>query len=125
VLTTLGFAQPAQASGCSGRACDGNDPITTRCDNGAVTVDSEDTGDGIVELRWSPNCRTNWVRVRRFAGGSMLVLSVTERATARRVEFRASPTPGNHWGNMVYAPGCALGSADSNLFYVSVQSSNC
>src|SRR5438876_9566962 len=62
---SLQQAQPQVA--CSGRGCDGQDPITTGCDYDAYTVTSQDiNGLGLVELRYSPTCGTNWARVTSY-----------------------------------------------------------
>jgi len=67
-------AQPASAVTCSGYGCDGWDPQETGCSADAVTVasapiwDSSQPGveDGLVELRWSATCGTNWTRVTSY-----------------------------------------------------------
>ena len=59
-------AAPASASGY-----DGTDPATTHCDVGAYTARSHpiykgSTRIGLLELRYSPKCRTVWGRVTRM-----------------------------------------------------------
>jgi len=129
-------AAPAPARApvtCGGTRCDNKDPANTGCDAGARTVDSVRTSKGTFDLRYSTACRTNWVRVTNYAGGSTrpdrkLELTVwTRRATVR---FHASASAGSHWGNMIYSPGseCAQGGADWNggsSFDAHLKSSGC
>lgn len=108
VLSCLA-APDAQAASCSGRGCNGMDPSVTGCSAGSTIADTDRMfTSGTAELRWSPTCKTNWVRVSNYAGGDS-ALRITVWTGGERVGFVAPGTPGNHWGNMVYAPGCARG----------------
>ncbi|NKE56709.1 DUF2690 domain-containing protein [Lentzea sp. PSKA42] len=106
---TLLMAPDAQAASCSGRSCNDKDPVATGCSSGSTVADTASmyTG-GKAELRWSPACRTNWVRISNYSGGDS-ALRITVWSSSDHVGFVAPGTPGNHWGNMVYAPGCARG----------------
>jgi hypothetical protein len=106
---TLLMAPDAQAASCSGRGCNGEDPVSAGCSSGSTTADTAPmyTG-GTAELRWSPGCRTNWVRVSNYSGGDS-ALRITVWSGSDHVGFVAAGTSGNHWGNMVHAPGCARG----------------
>ena len=106
----------AQAAGaeaavsCSGHGCDYKDPKATGCDAGAVTVHSISTRFGRVDLRWSGTCQTNWVRVNTTQSLRRLEMDIIEGYHGHEADFVLSPDPaGTHWGNMVYAPGCATG----------------
>lgn len=52
---------PALAAPCSGASCHGLDP-DGRCSADAVTVNSMEVRDGLLELRYSPSCKANWGR---------------------------------------------------------------
>lgn len=100
---------PAQAATCSGTGCNGKDPEATGCSAGATVADSVALyPSGRAQLRWSPSCGTNWVRILDFPGGSSSI-RITVSSEYGSVPFLAPGTPGSHWGNMVYAPGCARG----------------
>jgi hypothetical protein len=61
VLSTFFISTPTYAT-----VSDGSDPIQTGCANDAVTVRSDHFGpnsDAILELRYSPSCRSIWARV--------------------------------------------------------------
>jgi hypothetical protein len=107
---------PAQAATCSGYGCDGLDPNATGCSAGA-----NDTGStylynasgsivGLLELRYSPACGTNWSRVTSYVGVRGLYARVT-----RESDGRSYADVGNYqvvWSNMVYAyniTACATG----------------
>lgn len=67
-IATLGLvglpATSASASSCWGSSCQGKDPSSTGCANGAITLLSRDVvtsgpggGDwGVMDLRYSPSC---------------------------------------------------------------------
>ncbi len=56
-------APVASAATCHADTCSGLDPHDTGCDRDARTVDSVSSGNGIVALRWSETCQTNWATV--------------------------------------------------------------
>ena len=115
------MGQDAVAVSCSGAGCDGKDPVDSGCAASAVNVGSQETRKGTFYLRYSRTCKTNWVHVGNYAGGSSardgkLNLTIDEITRNKTVRFLASPTPGAHYGNMVYSPGsnCAYGLAAWN-----------
>lgn len=118
--------------GCPGLGCQGEDPADTGCADTAITVDSQNTPKGKFELRYSKECKTNWMRVGNYAGGAgtgRLMLSVTQPGDSP-INFTTSPTPGTHYGDMVVSPGdnCAKGMADWSkepAVDVSLESSGC
>lgn len=58
--TTEQIELVAVTSGCHGASCNGQNPTGT-CDDG-ITVATRDVRDGILELRYSPSCESNWGR---------------------------------------------------------------
>ncbi|MCG5219363.1 DUF2690 domain-containing protein [Streptosporangium sp. KLBMP 9127] len=107
----------AAAVTCSGYGCDHKDPVDTGCSAGSTVVDKKSTAKGVFELRWSPNCQTNWVRTPGYAGGGQYlkftVCDYTASGTAFCDSFSTQPTKGLHYGNMVYSrsQNCARGRA--------------
>jgi hypothetical protein len=74
---TLSPAHAATASvTCSGTGCDGKSPETTGCATGAGSYETAalsgtdpTTGipiSGLIELRYSPTCRTAWARIQVY-----------------------------------------------------------
>ena len=64
---------PALAAGCTGANCNGKDPGTTGCSTGAYSVATRsiyhkngraNPVTGVIELRWSNTCKTNWAKVK-------------------------------------------------------------
>jgi hypothetical protein len=134
-VSAMAFMTPtAAAVSCSGTGCDGGDPVNSGCGNSSVTSQHISTPKGDFYLKYSTVCKTNWVLVPNYAGGSSrpdnkLQLYV-EDAGRKGVSFWAPSTPGTHYGNMVYSPGtrCAIGAADwqaDATWEVVLRSSSC
>ena len=58
------------AVSCSGRGCDGKDPVSSGCSSTAITAEDREiiTSDGrgvtgVIQLRYSTACRTVWARI--------------------------------------------------------------
>lgn len=75
VATTLPMAGQAQAAtSCYGTGCTGKNPSATVCASDGRTIMSREvktgTGEsvGILELRYSPRCYSNWVRFTPWSG---------------------------------------------------------
>jgi hypothetical protein len=117
---SLAGAGSAQASGLSGWAYDGKDPVATGCSSSAYTVTSapinrhignlnQTSNTGIVlELRYSPVCGTNWARLL-FTGWQAGWVGVEVDAVRDSVRPVSEPYSYSGrtltiWGNMVYAP---------------------
>ena len=72
-MASIFLASPANAA--SGRGLDGTDPASTGCANGSVSIDYQNLyihGNGpwigAVDVRYSPSCGTNWIRVYNASG---------------------------------------------------------
>lgn len=115
-------AEPAStAATCSGAGCDDLDPARTGCDDSAITVDTVSSSKGTFKLRYSTTCKTNWLYVGNYAGGSdrsdgKLEMRVEDHDRAEGFSYYASSAAGTHWSNMIYSPGdnCGIGAADWN-----------
>ncbi|WP_374121577.1 DUF2690 domain-containing protein [Arthrobacter sp. SLBN-112] len=64
-------SSPETKPTCYGDYCSGEDPVASGCSEGAVTLDShvQELGGGIVELRYSPKCGTNWAKWTKYPTG--------------------------------------------------------
>ncbi len=58
--SSLQIALVANTSGCYGASCHSKNP-SRLCDDG-ITVASKAVVDGMLELRYSPSCKSNWGR---------------------------------------------------------------
>lgn len=118
-ITGLSVAgsQPANASvGCSGSSCTGKDPIATGCASGAYTVAYVQvyyqyvwqtwTGHwnyaGLLELRWSPACQTNWARFTAQDSPNFLLQAV-QPSTGTTKSWTIQPWTST-WTDMIYSP---------------------
>ncbi|WP_017537596.1 DUF2690 domain-containing protein [Nocardiopsis halophila] len=100
---------------------DGADPQATGCSSGATTV-RQNSRDGMTfQLRWSPSCQTNWVRILGYPGnipapqrdGLWMDVADLDREVFETFDGGTSLS-GTRWGNMVYSPGtnCARGAVN-------------
>lgn len=69
VVATAGVASAGTGTACSGTGCSGLDPTQSyssangaECSSGATAPLSESALGGTLQLRWGPNCQTNWAR---------------------------------------------------------------
>lgn len=110
--------------GCLGNTCNGLDPANsfnqnslTECSSGATDVADLPHGEsalgGLLELRWGPNCGTNWTR---FTPGSndtyeIWVTRLSDgvwAGTGLSNPYTFSNGKGViHYGDQVYVPGNA------------------
>ena len=132
--TLVSTAAVANASGdvtvnatCSGDRCTGLDPHATGCDSGSTRSDSQSTPWGTADLRWSPTCRTNWIRINLNQHVDRLDIVVWRTSDGKSAPYRNDDAgAGWHWGNMIYAPGCARGIVYINgTARATLQSSDC
>jgi transcriptional regulator with XRE-family HTH domain len=99
---------------CSGNGCNGQDPEISGCAKVSVTVDGRDIPEpksdavvGMVELRYSQACQTNWVRITRLCREERWLRAYLRNDTGdiipeTTVEVEASAVYG--YGSMWYAP---------------------
>jgi len=108
VLLQPKIVHAASFASCSGEGCNGLDPARTGCSNGASTAQSaliyndKHYNVGLVQLRFSPSCGTNWTVVTSYMGNTIINASV-HRIYDGRVEYGYGKNS-SIWSNMVYAP---------------------
>jgi hypothetical protein len=124
----LSAATPALAV-CSGTDCNGKDPQATGCSSGAYNVSSQ-TYNGpngssyLVELRWSPTCQTNWVRLTNKSSGYRYMKAYMLQSGVPGElypTYKSGGTNFYYWTPMKFAPtgkiyisGCGGGSPYPN-----------
>ena len=88
---------------CSGNGCDNVDPEQSGCADGAYTVTSVDTPTADIQLRYSPDCGTNWGRVVSNGNNNNVYLVLVERIDGVAYGTKGLTGP-IAWSRMVYAP---------------------
>jgi hypothetical protein len=116
VLVGIGFtALPSQrhiahAASCSGNGCTDKDPHDTGCDADAYTVynvyvrDNNGNEVGLLQLRYSPSCGTNWTRLTSYVGNTWLTANTIRKADSW-IEYGGPMFTNVVWSDMVYSPG--------------------
>lgn len=98
---------------CSEHGCTGQDPDKTGCSYGAYTLWESNVYRsqliiGLIELRWSPTCKTKWARLTRSDGLNSFSMATT---VWRGDGVSYTTTLSNNskiWTKQVYAPtSCA------------------
>jgi len=101
------------AANCTGDGCNGVDPYTAQCASGSYDVLTGYFVGGLLELRWSPTCQTNWTRFTpaNNEGYEIWVTRLSDGVFAGNgLWYSYFFTNGSgvlHWGDMVYSPGPA------------------
>jgi hypothetical protein len=118
VFAFVPAAQAGTGTACSGNQCSGKDPTQTfepisgaECSSGAVDTADYPFGKsvfgGTLELRWGPNCMTNWTRFRPANNGKydIWVANCTtgEFAGNGPFNFYTFSGGGTHYSDQVYA----------------------
>ncbi|MFJ2716511.1 DUF2690 domain-containing protein [Streptomyces sp. NPDC087437] len=104
--------RPAPPATCSGASCTSVEPTTTVCAQDAATTY---TGRGygvLVELRYSPRCRSAWARMRGTSPGDRIMLTV-EHDEEKSQEYRqqtgkTAHTPMAHVDELTSVRACAI-----------------
>jgi hypothetical protein len=120
VLTTGGSKAVAASNvTCYGDYCSGQDPKVTHCADDAVTFAAiaDDKGSGLLDLRWSPTCKTEWARWQQYPTGwcvvcaPLMIRAVQDTGYAQVLEFQGDDHPtataeagGTYWTPMIYSP---------------------
>ncbi|WP_157084152.1 DUF2690 domain-containing protein [Millisia brevis] len=113
VVSTLGLAGQASAAPTSG------DPLSTGCANGAQTIWQQQVlGGGTIQVRYSPACGTNWVRISG-ATNRQSEAGIYSARTGWRYSPSYGRSPSTYWTPMVWAPG-----SECVFFYAKIQPVN-
>lgn len=86
-LPTMANAAPVT---CYGDYCSGADPTESGCAADAYTTVFEETEVGRLDVRWSPTCKTNWVRWVKYDRGIMLSMIPLEMAAVQDTGYTQS-----------------------------------
>lgn len=93
---------------CTYSSCNGQDPNSTGCSNGATTLDSFSADGYYVELRYSPSCHAAWARASGSSqnvcnGWTNALLARVEGSTGRylALDYEHCLNGGIYWTNMV------------------------
>jgi Protein of unknown function (DUF2690) len=97
---TAHAAGPPPPGSCYGDWCSGRDPMVEHCAD-----DARPLAYGLnAELRWSPRCKTEWVRVRPIFGSpDWNNLGVVQPATGYQQGY-SSRNDTYAWSKMIYSP---------------------
>lgn len=108
--TVMAKASPT----CHGDYCSGMDPVASGCAEGAKTLDShvQGLGGGIVELRYSPKCGTNWARWTAYPTGWCMNCGIVGLRAVQDTGYTQSIDLTNKmikdgesvWSPMIYSP---------------------
>ena len=103
--TEAGTAQASvhPAVSCYGDYCSGLDPQTSGCSADAYTLASSfDSNTGaLVELRWSPTCKTEWARANTTSPGWIKAVQSTGYTQWGTLTQAGSS---NSWSRQIYSP---------------------
>lgn len=58
---------------CYGDYCSGRNPNETRCAQDAKTIAAKHLNGSLLEVRYSPTCKTNWARYEQYPVGKRVI----------------------------------------------------
>lgn len=132
VLVVAPAAHAVTGTSCTGTGCDGLDPTVSfnpskgECSAGARNVDDLPNGErafgGLLELRFGPNCTTNWTRFTPADNGTyeIWVTRLSDgvfAGTGKGNFYVFSGANGvGHFSDQVYSPGPAQACVFSDSF---------
>lgn len=99
----------ASAVGCYGDYCSGRDPQATGCAAGAYATAAANipsTG-AVVQLIWSPTCKTNWTRTN-WPVQPYNTLSAVQQQTNYTQSGVSGTGGGWSWTRMIYSPSLGV-----------------
>ncbi|OZD12006.1 MULTISPECIES: DUF2690 domain-containing protein [Nocardiaceae] len=101
----LALALTAAPNAVAGPNHHNTDPAATGCTGDAYTIATRQMPyrNMVVEVRYSPSCATNWLRIQQMYGGVHFYLS--SDAMGPSIVESQGGTGGTHWTKQVYAPG--------------------
>lgn len=99
------------AQAATGFGLDGSDPAATGCATGSYPIGGRDlhAGNGQLvahlEVRYSPKCGTNWVRMYNYTSVGASLKSIQRKSSPSYWETEYDPVSGWSYSMQVYAPG--------------------
>lgn len=109
LAATIGLVLAVGLAPASAHPLDNTDPAATGCSSGSSaiygkTIYSGGTAIGLMEVRYSPSCGTNWVRVNNYGyyprAGKLIYVAPSGAYT-----YTGDSYVGWSYGLQVYAPG--------------------
>ncbi len=109
--TTAVVASPESASAatCYGDWCSGQDPMSSGCYADAYTTKSYNLGTAVLQVRWSPACKTNWARLAATGdgcvyGGTLYAIQDTGYTQSASIPYNTCYSSDVFWTPMIYSP---------------------
>ncbi len=97
--------------GCSGDDCSGQDPGEMYCDVDAITTVEKQLSFGVLEVRWSPRCESNWARFTQYPIGwalgiprPIVIRAVQDTGYTQSFSSADPVGEGTYWSPMIYSP---------------------
>lgn len=109
VTSRSGAAVPAPA----GNPLHGKEPVAAGCTADARIIATRQFAGMTLEVRYSPKCGTNWLRIQNMRGSVRFYLK--SDAYPQEVTSTQNGTGGTHWTNQVHAPGATCITAEAAL----------
>jgi hypothetical protein len=122
MVTAAPSALAVTGRSCSGNTCNGLDPNLSYTSSGECGTGAMDAADlphgeyalgGLLELRWGPNCGTNWTRFTPADNDmyEITIMRLSDRAWAGTGMYNGyffSNAKGvSHYSDQIYVPGNA------------------
>ncbi|WP_054811456.1 DUF2690 domain-containing protein [Nocardia arizonensis] len=97
---------------CYGDYCSGRDPNQTRCAQDAKTIAAKHLQGSLIEVRYSPTCKTNWARYEQYPVGArvigtapLVLRAVQDTGYEQHHDFGLNGAdPGTYVTPMIYSP---------------------
>ncbi|UVT27722.1 peptidoglycan DD-metalloendopeptidase family protein (plasmid) [Rhodococcus pyridinivorans] len=107
VTSRNGAAAPAPASNPQHL----KEPVAAGCTADAQIIARRNFSGMALEVRYSPKCGTNWLRIQNMRGSVRFYLK--SDAYPQEVTSTQNGTGGTHWTNQVHAPGATCITAEA------------
>lgn len=107
VTSRNGAAAPAPA----GNPMHLKEPLAAGCTTDARIIATRQFAGMTLEVRYSPKCGTNWLRIQNMRGN--VRFSLKSDAYPQEVTSTQNGTGGTHWTNQVHAPGATCITAEA------------
>lgn len=118
-LLIISFVTPAKAASCSDGPCEGLDPAATGCSTDSYVAQSatlyrqsDGAAVGTLQLKYSPTCGTNWIKVISSIG-SVPLYGIVGHTSSMYSSHAYSATSTSIYTDMTatrYETACGYGS---------------